>query len=43
VIRAKPAASKGQYLKSISLAGTMTPGIPIDPLKTTSLGAAGAA
>jgi large subunit ribosomal protein L1 len=43
VIRAKPAASKGQYLKSISLSGTMTPGIPIDPLKTTSLGAAGAA
>jgi large subunit ribosomal protein L1 len=43
VIRAKPAASKGQYLKSISLSGTMTPGIPIDPLKTAALGVAGAA
>jgi large subunit ribosomal protein L1 len=43
VIRAKPAASKGQYLKSISLSGTMTPGIPIDPAKTASLAVAGAA
>jgi large subunit ribosomal protein L1 len=43
VVRAKPAASKGQYLKSVSLSGTMTPGISIDPTKTTSLVTAGAA
>jgi large subunit ribosomal protein L1 len=43
VVRAKPAASKGQYLKNISLSGTMTPGIRIDPSKTVSLAVAGAA
>ncbi len=43
VIRAKPAASKGQYLRSISLSGTMTPGISIDPAKTASLAVAGTA
>jgi large subunit ribosomal protein L1 len=43
VIRAKPAASKGQYLKSITLSGTMTPGIRIDPSKVAELAVAGAA
>jgi large subunit ribosomal protein L1 len=43
VVRAKPAASKGQYLRSLSLSGTMTPGIAIDPSKTASLAVAGAA
>lgn len=43
VVRAKPPASKGQYLKSVSLSATMTPGIAIDPSKTTSLVTAGAA
>jgi len=43
VIRAKPAASKGQYLRSISLSGTMTPGISIDPAKTAGLAVAGTA
>jgi large subunit ribosomal protein L1 len=43
VIRAKPAASKGQYLRSVTIAGTMTPGIRIDPAKIQSLAAAGAA
>lgn len=37
VIRAKPAASKGRYLKSISLATTMGPGIRIDPQKSKDL------
>jgi len=31
VIRAKPAASKGSYLKKISLSTTIGPGIRIDP------------
>jgi large subunit ribosomal protein L1 len=30
--RAKPAAAKGKYLRSITLASTMGPGVPIDPL-----------
>lgn len=33
VIRAKPPASKGNYLKSIVLSSTMGPGIKIDPQK----------
>lgn len=31
IIRMKPAAAKGRYVKSIFIAGTMTPGVPIDP------------
>jgi large subunit ribosomal protein L1 len=30
LIRAKPAASKGRYLKSIAVASTMGPGVPVD-------------
>ena len=26
----KPAAAKGRYVKSITVAGTMTPGVPVD-------------
>jgi len=33
VVRAKPAASKGQYLRSIAISTTMGPGIHIDPVK----------
>jgi large subunit ribosomal protein L1 len=33
VIRAKPAAAKGQYIKSISISTSMGPGIRINPLK----------
>lgn len=33
VIKAKPAAAKGQYLKSISVSSTMGPGVKINPTK----------
>lgn len=33
VIKAKPAAAKGQYLKSVSVSSTMGPGIKINSLK----------
>ncbi|MCI8401555.1 MAG: 50S ribosomal protein L1 [Lachnospiraceae bacterium] len=33
IVKAKPAAVKGQYLKSVTLASTMGPGIKINPLK----------
>jgi large subunit ribosomal protein L1 len=32
VLRAKPAAAKGKYLKSIAVSSTMGPGVRIDPL-----------
>ena len=35
VIKAKPAAAKGQYLKSVTVASTMGPGVKINPLKIT--------
>jgi large subunit ribosomal protein L1 len=35
VIKAKPSASKGQYLRSVVIASTMGPGIKINSLKLT--------
>ena len=33
IIKAKPAAAKGQYVKSVSVASTMGPGAKINPVK----------
>lgn len=33
IIKAKPAAAKGQYLKSVTVASTMGPGVKINPLR----------
>jgi large subunit ribosomal protein L1 len=37
LIRAKPSAAKGKYLRTITVASTMGPGIKIDPSKTRDL------
>lgn len=37
VIRAKPSAAKGKYIKSISISTTMSPGIKVDTTKTRDL------
>jgi large subunit ribosomal protein L1 len=37
ILRAKPAAAKGRYLRSITLASTMGPGLRLDPGKTRDL------
>jgi large subunit ribosomal protein L1 len=37
ILRAKPAAAKGRYLRSITLASTMGPGLRLDTTKTRDL------
>jgi large subunit ribosomal protein L1 len=37
IVRAKPAASKGRYIRSVTLSTTMGPGIHVDPTKTRDL------
>ena len=35
ILKAKPAAAKGQYLRSVTLASTMGPGVKVNPTKIT--------
>jgi large subunit ribosomal protein L1 len=37
IVRAKPAASKGRYIKGVTLTSTMGPGLKIDPAKTRDI------
>jgi len=37
LIRAKPSAAKGRYLRSITLATTMGPGVKVDPSRTRDI------
>jgi len=37
IVRAKPAAAKGRYIRSVTLSTTMGPGIRVDPTKTRDL------
>jgi large subunit ribosomal protein L1 len=37
IVRAKPAAAKGRYIRSVTFASTMSPGIEVDPARTRDL------
>jgi large subunit ribosomal protein L1 len=37
IIRAKPSAAKGRYIRSITLASTMGPGVKVDPSRTRDI------
>jgi large subunit ribosomal protein L1 len=43
IIRAKPSAAKGRYIRSITLAATMGPGVKVDPTRTRDILEEGAA
>ena len=35
VVKAKPSSAKGQYLKSVTIASTMGPGLKLNPIRFT--------
>src|SRR5271165_469545 len=37
IVRAKPSAAKGRYLRSITLSSTMGPGVKVDPSRTREI------
>jgi large subunit ribosomal protein L1 len=37
IIRAKPAASKGNYLRTLTVSATMSPGVPVDTQRTAAI------
>jgi large subunit ribosomal protein L1 len=37
IVRAKPAAAKGRYIRQITVASTMGPGIHVDPQRTRDI------
>ena len=37
ILRAKPSAAKGRYIKKITVSTTTGPGIPVDPLRVRNL------
>jgi large subunit ribosomal protein L1 len=39
IVRAKPAAAKGRYIRSITLTSSMGPGVHVDPTKTREIAA----
>ncbi len=43
IVRAKPAVAKGRYLRTITLATTMGPGVRVDPTQTRNVAAEAAA
>jgi large subunit ribosomal protein L1 len=37
LVRAKPSAAKGKYIRSITMASTMGPGVKVDPTRTRDI------